>query len=361
MSTWNGFIPAHKVIRYRIGRVKWIWGGLLLLFILTAALTLGCESLSIISEPEQEQLPFSPFTLPDPLPSPPEAEEVRLGFLYYSDGQYRFLVPVRRAIPWVEGIAKNTLLHLASSPDSTAELQEMGLSAILPRQTTIHGIAINDGLARVDFSSDFLSYPPERERLVLGSILCTLRQFSTIDTVEILVEGENIDRFPGGAPGRLPLGPECYINLELDETVEDYRNFAAVKLFYCYPAPNGRILYVPVTRILPSTEDVQTAAVVELLEGPRKGSGLFSDIPPGTELHSYTLVDGLAVLDFSDAFLAYQGGRTGAENMVNQILLTLFELEGVDQVQILAEGAVVTLEGLDLTNPLTPPEVYNYF
>lgn len=342
--------------------VRRIWSCLLLIFILSAALfSTGCDVLSNLSEPEQEQIPYSQFTLPDPPQSTPEAGEVRLGFLYYADAGHRFLVPVRRAIPWVEGIAKITLLQLVPSPDSAAVLHDLGLSAILPAETDISGLAINDGLARVDFSADFLSYPPGHERLVLGSILCTLRQFSTIETVEILVAGEKVDRFPGGAPGKLPLGPECYINLELDEAVEDYRNFSAVKLYYCYPASNGRILYVPVTRILPSAEEVQSATVQELLKGPRSGSGLFSDIPHGTVLRSITVEEGLVSLDFSDQLLAYQGGLTGAENMVNQILLSLSELEGVEQVQILVEGAKVTLEGLDLTNPLTPPEVYNYF
>ena len=156
--------------------------------------------------------------------------------LYYSDTRHQFLVPVQRTIPWVEGIATFTLMQLVPSPESADDLQKMGLSAVLPAQTEVIGMTINDGLARVDMNSNFLNYPPEHERLVLGSILCTLRQFSTIETVEIVVEGESIDRFPGGAPGRLPLGPECYINLEMDETVK-ISNYTAVRLFFCYSTP----------------------------------------------------------------------------------------------------------------------------
>lgn len=331
---------------------------LLLLALLCAA---GCDVLVGGQGPGPEEIPHSGFVLPDPEQLSPEAGDVRLGYLYYADSRHRFLVPVRRAIPWVEGIAAATLLQLTPSPGPADALQQLGLSATLPVQTEIYGIAINDTLARVNFNTHFLNYPPDHERLVLGSILCTLRQFSTIETVEILVEGEKVERFPGGAPGRLPLGPECYINLELDEGMENYRNFTAVRLFFCYPSPNGRIFYVPVTRILPSGVDAHTSAVEELLKGPRKGSGLFSDIPPGTGLLHLSIEEGLAIIDLSKPFLSYQGGRTGAENMVSQILLTLSALEGVEQVQILVEGVKVTLEGLDLSNPLTPPEVYNYF
>ncbi len=338
--------------------------GLLLLLSLVALFLMpGCRGIEELINKEAENLPHGQFLLPEAPPKPPEAGDVRLGSLYYADTRHQFLVPVQRTIPWVEGIATFTLMQLVPSPESAADLEKMGLSTVLPVQTEVIGMTISDGLARVDMNSNFLNYPPEHERLVLGSILCTLRQFSTIETVEIMVEGENIDRFPGGAPGRLPLGPECYINLEMDETVEDYRNYTAVRLYFCYATPSGRALYVPVTRILPPLplEDIPGAAIRELLQGPRKGSGLFSDIPAGTELRRINLVDSLAKLDLSEAFLTYEGGRSGAENMVNQILLTLGSLEGIEQVQITVEGARVALEGLDLTAPLTPPEVYNYF
>ena len=71
---------------------------------------------------------------------------------------------------------------------------------------------------------------------------------------------------------------------------------------------------------------------------------MFSDIPVGTELRSINLEDSLVKLDFSEALLAYEGGRSGAENMVNQILLTLGSLEGIEQVQITVDGARVTLD-----------------
>lgn len=126
--------------------------------------------------------------------------------------------------------------------------------------------------------------------------------------------------------------------------------------------PHRRILYVPVTRILPPSDDAASAAVKELLAGPRRGSGLFSDIPPDTVLRSLQLEDGLVVIDLSKDLLDYEGGRTGAENVVNQILLTLAQLEGVNEIQILVEGEKVSLpEEIDLTVPLKPPAVYNFF
>ena len=214
----------------------------------------------------------------------------------------------------------------------------------------------------MDFSGSFLDYNPSCERIVLGGLLCTLRQFPDIEQLEIMVDGASPVKFPGGTPGRIPLGPECLINLEVDDELKDYRNFTAVTVYFCFLTPQERILYVPVTRVLLPADDAAAAAAGELLAGPRRGSGLFSDLPPGTSLLGLKLEEGRMVIDLTKELLAYEGGRTGPENMLNQLLLTLAQLEEVSEVQILVEGEKVRLpDGIDLTVPLKPPAVYNYY
>ncbi|MGB4182800.1 MAG: GerMN domain-containing protein [Dethiobacteria bacterium] len=294
---------------------------------------------------------------------PPEPGAGRVGLLYYPDQQWRFLVPVQREIPDSGTVVRTTLEKLVGTPQLREELEPLGLVPLLPSETTVFGIHIDEArLARVDFSRSFVDYNPSGERLVLGGLLCTLQQFSEIERLEVFVEGQSLDKFPGGTPGRIPLGPESLINLEVDDALKDYHNFTAVTVYFCFFAPQGRILYVPVTRALQPAEDSSAAAIEELLAGPRSGSGLFSDIPADTELRSLHLEEELIIIDLSEELLSYEGGRTGAENIVNQILLTLAQLEGVNKVQILVEGEKVKLpEGTDLTVPLEPPGVYNFF
>jgi len=303
------------------------------------------------------------FPLPEPPPPAPEPGEVRTGLLYYPDAEWRFLVPLHREIPETETIVRHTLEKLRDTSQLRQELDTLGLVPLLPGDADILGINIDaSGLARVDFSGAFLQYDPSRERHVLGGLLCTLRQFPEIERLEIMIDGASPEKFPGGTPGRMPLGPDCLINPEVDDALEDYRHYTAVKVYFCFMTPHRRILYVPVTRILPPSDDAASAAVKELLAGPRRGSGLFSDIPPDTVLRSLQLEDGLVVIDLSKDLLDYEGGRTGAENVVNQILLTLAQLEGVNEIQILVEGEKVSLpEEIDLTVPLKPPAVYNFF
>lgn len=283
--------------------------------------------------------------------------------LYYPDEQQRFLVPLHRELPETETVIRSTLEKLIETPLLRQELEQLGLLPLIPGKTTILGIHIDEtGPARVDFSGSFLEYTPSAERLVLGGLLCTLLQFPEIERLEIMIDGVNPVKFPGGTPGLMPLGPECLINLEVDDALEDYHDFTAVTVYFCFLTPPGRILYVPLTRVLPPAGDAAGAAVKELLAGPRRGSGLFSDIPPGTILRSLQLEEGLAVIDLSKDLLRYEGGLTGAENVIHQILLTLARLEGVEEVQILVDGEKVNLpEGLDLSAPLKLPPAYNFY
>ncbi len=330
----------------------------MLLFLLVALLALSLAACTV--EEKREEI----FRLPQAPALPPEPGDIRTGLLYYPDGQWRFLVPLQKEIHEAETIIHNTLEQLIDTPQLQKELSPLGLVPLLTEETAILGIHIDEGgSSRVDFNGAFLGYDPAVERLVLGGLLSTLRQFPEIKGLEIMIDGVTPERFPGGTPGLLPLDTECPINLEVDDTLKDYRNFTTVTVYFCFLAPEGLILHVPVTRAILPADDAAFAAVNELLAGPRRGSGLFSDIPPGTALRSLHLEEeGLMVIDLTEEVLAYEGGCTGAENMINQILLTLGCLEGVGEVQILVEGNKVKLpDGFDITIPLKPPRVYNCF
>lgn len=325
---------------------------LLMPLLLLLALCFGCEA------GQREK-----FTLPEAPPPLPQPGDGYITTLYYPDEEWRILIPLQRELAETGTAVRSTLEQLTAAPQRQKELASLGLTPLLPAGTEILGIHI-DGLgpARVDFSSSFLEYDPHCERLVLGGLLCTLRQFPEVERLEIMVEGNIPERFPGETPGGLPLGPECFVNLEVDDALEDYQKYTAVTVYFCFPTPPGRILYVPVTRALPPVEERAAAALQELLAGPRRGSPLFSDIVPGTALRSLQIEEGLAVVDLSEKLLDYEGGRTGAENMVNQLLLTLGRLEDVERVQILVEGEQVELpEEIDLTVSLEPPAVYNFY
>lgn len=259
--------------------------------------------------------------------------------VYYLDEEQRFLVPVTIAIPWTEGIARATLEQIIFYPQRKEDLLKYGLKAPLPKGTAIIGLMITDKLAKVDFSAAFLDHCPEKEKSVLNSVLLTLTEFDTIERVKLMVEGFELSEFPGGALVMDYFGPERWVNLEVEADVEEHCHSSTVSLYFCYLSPKGVIFYVPVTRVIPQHECLLRATINELLDGPRHGSGLFSELPPDLTLLDIELVDGLLVVDLSEELLNHRGGRTGEENVVQQLTLTLTALLEVEQLKILVEGS----------------------
>ena len=131
---------------------------------LLAALSLaGCGALRVgrkpaVTEPA-EQISASPAAEDADIDEHPSAQTFREATLYYvSDEGY--VVPVKKLIPWEEGIAKACLGYITSSSVHDAEAAKLGLRAALPAGTEI-GLSISDGEARLDLVN--LSPLPDSE------------------------------------------------------------------------------------------------------------------------------------------------------------------------------------------------------
>ena len=98
------------------------------------------------------------FKLPAAPPPLPEPGEIRTGLLYYPDRQWRFLVPLQREIPEAETIVRNTLEKLFNTPRLQEELEPLGLVPLLPGETAILGIHIDEGVGSGGLAGSFLDY-----------------------------------------------------------------------------------------------------------------------------------------------------------------------------------------------------------
>ena len=93
--------------------------------------------------------------------------------------------------------------------------------------------------------------------------------------------------------------------------------------------------FFPVSRRMPASDDLPREALQALIAGPSAGSGLTNLIPPGVEIRSFRLADGVAHVDLSAAFLAEDGDTQAAETA---IVDTLTALPGVTSVALSVEG-----------------------
>jgi len=124
-------------------------------------------------------------------------------------------------------------------------------------------------------------------------------------------------------------------------------------------AEDGSLVRAKVSRAIKVSDSPLYDVIQSLLAGPtetEKKRGLISVIPPNSRLLSATVKDGIAYLNFNDAFQFNTYGVEGYTAQLKQIVWTATEFTTVQGIQILIEGkSPVYLggEGIRIDKPLT--------
>lgn len=124
--------------------------------------------------------------------------------LYFVSADTNSLEPEVRAIPKEEGLARATVNQLLAGP------QEEDLISAIPSGVTLRDIDVSNGICTVDLSADLAtlaSIPETDQMLALYSLVNTLTQFDTVDSVQVLLNGQQLSDF-GGVDASQALAPK---------------------------------------------------------------------------------------------------------------------------------------------------------
>jgi len=289
---------------------------------------------------------------------PDVAEQVQSNMrktVFYFVNENDLLVPVTRDIPWVEGIGRAALESLVDTQELREELAEKGLKPSLPEGTEILGMTIRDGLAKVDFNENFLNNADKNAEFnAIQAVVYTLGEFPTVDRVQILVEGKPLKKCPHGTELKDVLYPEK-INLEPGNT--NISNAVPVTLYFkSYSADGNYSYFVPVTRMVPPSDELIKTAVQELIKGPSSEMNLVATLPKDTQVLDVIRDESHVTVNFSKEIEGYGGGLDQEQALVDSVVLTVSQFPGVSQVSLQVEGESGVLpEGTVLENPIMKP------
>lgn len=291
-----------------------------------------------------------------------EASEEVERQIYVFDHQ-GYVVPITIQTPKTEGVASQALEYLVTDGPVSTLLPD-GMRAVLPAGTELSvNIIPESDTAVVDFSSEFSDYPAEDEKGILEAITWTLTQFDAVKQVEIMINGYPQEVMPvNQTPIHETLSREDGINLELAETTHVGHN-SVVTLYFKSQTPSGAYdYYVPVSRVIPKSENVILSTVQEYISGPRFDSGLYSELDRQTEVLEVDTSGNIATINFSEHFLLYDGdGPKVADDVLYSLMFSLTETGLVEEVEFMVNGEKggLTIEGKDLSQPLSRPALIN--
>jgi len=280
-------------------------------------------------------------------------------YLVDKDG---FVVPQTLNIPKTNSVAKESLEYLVKDGPVT-EMLPNGFQGVLPAGTNI-SVNIKDKVATVDFSKDFNEYEASDESKIMQSVTWTLTQFDTIDSVKLQVNGKELKEMPvAKTPIQGALTRADGINIDTKD-IADITNTKPLTVYYV-GGETGEYYYVPVTKRVNNSEENNIAAAVGVLaEGPGTGSALATFMEQDVALLDDPVVaDGKVTLNFNESIYNSADGeeKTVSDDLLNSLVLSLTEQEGIESVAITVNGEqdLVNEEGKSLTEPVSRPEKVN--
>lgn len=262
-------------------------------------------------------------------------------FLRSDEG---FVVPVMKLIPWEEGIGRAATEQLIATPEHVSAAAAMGLNPTLNDGAQVSLRIRDNGLAELDIMNPGEYASAAQERAMVDSVVCTLLQFSSIESVQLLFDGKVLRELEHGTRVQEPFDA-IRLNSEADavQTGIDGAEYNAITLYF----PNQACsLNVPVTRYIRNIRTFENA-VRELVAGPTL-AGLRQCYPQGTHLLACSIAEGIAAVEFSQEFREILHTPGLYEAVYESIALTASEYGAVSQLQISAGGLLDPPEGASL-------------
>jgi spore germination protein GerM len=282
----------------------------------TASSTPITASISVTSTlPTTTSTAAQPTTAPSSVAAtqvPAASTSTELVTLYFADATDRLYVPVQRRVT-----VENNQVALAAVRELIAGPHN-GLKRLLLPDAHVLDLQISDGTATVNFDRRPSEVGNDRG---LYTIALALTHISTIQRVQLQVNGQNIGVNGSGPIARPTLNPINPDNLPFDVHQTEF-----LPLYFV--AADGQH-DIRLIRMVPKTTQVAEGTVRALLDGPSGYSfAVQRVIPEATELRSIRLENGTIIVDFTQPF-AQAANRAAAVRTVAESLTTLNTVNGV--------------------------------
>lgn len=192
-----------------------------------------------------------------------------------------------------------------------------GFKSILPSETKLNSISLEEGILKLDFSKELLTISASLEEKMIESIIYTVTNVEGVEKVILYVEGEVLTKLPQTG-NYLPstLDRSFGINKEYDLT--SFHDIQSVTVYYVSKY-NEDYYYVPVTKYVNDQKDKIKIIIDELVTGPTVNSNLMSFLNSKTELLSSMKDTDTMSLVFND----YIFNNLDEQNILEEVIYTI--------------------------------------
>ena len=143
-------------------------------------------------------------------------------------------------------------------------LKNGNLKGLIPSNTKINNININNKTAIIDFSNDLLKVNRNIEEKVIESIVYSLIELDDIDNVKITIDGDALTKLEKSNKN-MPITLNSSIGINKDYEISSIKDIEKVVIYYVCNI-NNNDYYVPVTKYV-NSKDSKIKIIIDSLKG----------------------------------------------------------------------------------------------
>lgn len=198
-----------------------------------------------------------------------------------------------------------------------------GFKSTIPEDTKINNVTYEEGLLKVDLSSEAFNTKEDMEEKVLESIIYTMTSIKDVKKVMIFIDGTVLSRLPNSKTILPSVLDRSYgINKKYDFMCLD--NLLSLTIYYINEY-NDEFYYVPVTSYINDNREKISIIVDELSSNSSYTSNLMSFLSSDVELITSENVDKTLRLEFNDAIFSNIDEKNILEEVIYTISLSVFD------------------------------------
>ena len=206
-----------------------------------------------------------------------------------------------------------------------------GFKPLLPKDTKILNIDLNNNILTIDFSQEFNNIKEKYEEKLIESLVYTLTSIEGIEKIEILVEGNKLKQLPNSKK-TIPelLDKEYGINKQYELTsLNDIYSYT----IYYVNNYNNESYYTPVTKYINSDEQDKVKIIIdELSTSITYETNLMSYLDTNVKLLDYEIIDETIKLNFNNLIFSDITSNIILEEVIYTIGLSLCDELDVEEV-----------------------------
>ena len=178
-----------------------------------------------------------------------------------------------------------------------SEKLPVGLEGLIPTNTTLNKITIDNKVATLDFSKELLNVLETTEERMIEAIVYSITNLEEIDGITIKIEDTLLETLPH-TKKKIPnvITRDFGINKVYD--IDSRSNIQKVTLYYIDNI-NDNNYYVPVTKYINDDREKINIIIENLSSNYIYDSSLISYLSQDTELINYQIEDELMLLNFN--------------------------------------------------------------